>query len=51
MRFWFIMAVSAVLLLSASCTNYVQKTLNKDQLNYGRSIGDSWKDQMLANMV
>jgi hypothetical protein len=51
MRFWFITAVSVVLLLSASCTNYGPKTLNKDQLDYGRSIGDAWKDQMLANIV
>jgi len=35
----------------AACTNFGPRTLNKDQLDYGLSIGDTWKDQMLANLV
>jgi hypothetical protein len=26
-------------------------TLDRDQLNYGNSVGDAWKNQMLSNMV
>jgi hypothetical protein len=50
-----IKALYAILLMmilsSVSCTNYGPKTLNKDQLDYGRSIGDTWKNQMLVNLV
>ena len=39
------------LLAQSGCTNYGPKTLHRDQLGYGRSIGDTWKNQMLANLV
>ena len=38
-------------LLLASCGSYGPKTMDRDQINYGNSIGDTWKNQMLANIV
>lgn len=35
----------------ASCGSYGPKSMDRDQLNYGNSIGDNWKNQMLANVV
>lgn len=43
--------LAGCLLIQSGCTNYGPKTLNRDQLEYGRSIGDTWKNQMLANLV
>ncbi len=40
-----------VFLALAACGSLGPKTLNKDQLDYGQSIGDNWKNQMLANLV
>jgi len=37
--------------LLASCSSYGPKSMDRDQLNYGTSIGDNWKNQMLANIV
>ena len=37
--------------LLASCSSYGPKSMDRDQLNYGMSIGDNWKNQMLANIV
>lgn len=49
---WTIAAVSAgCLLLQGGCNSYGPKSLPRDQLDYGRSIGDTWKNQMLANLV
>ena len=45
------MFAGCCLLIQSGCTNYGPKTLNRDQLEYGRSIGDSWKTQMLSNLV
>jgi len=33
------------------CGSFGPGTLDRDQINYGNSIGDNWKDQMLANLV
>jgi hypothetical protein len=38
-------------LLLASCGSYGPRSMDRDQLNYGNSIGDNWKNQMLANIV
>jgi hypothetical protein len=34
-----------------ACVNFGPNALDKDQLAYGNSIGDNWKNQMLANLV
>ena len=38
-------------ILLASCGSYGPRSMDRDQLNYGNSIGDNWKNQMLANIV
>ena len=38
-------------LLLASCGSYGPRTMDRDQINYGNSIGETWKNQMLANIV
>jgi hypothetical protein len=35
----------------AACSSYGPKSMNRDQLDYGNSIGDNWKNQMLVNIV
>ena len=35
----------------AGCGSLGPRTLDRDQINYGNSIGDNWKNQMLANLV
>ena len=45
-----IVAASAGLLLAA-CGSLGPSTLDKDQLDYGASVGENWKNQMLANVV
>jgi len=34
-----------------ACSSYGPKSMDRDQLDYGRSISDNWKAQMLANLV
>ena len=41
----------AMATLIAGCQSIGPKTMNRDQLNYGQSVGDNWKNQMLANIV
>jgi hypothetical protein len=41
--------VSSIVL--TACGSLGPKTLDKDQLDYGQSIGNNWKNQMLANIV
>ena len=38
-------------MLLASCGSYGPRSMDRDQLNYGNSIGDNLKNQMLANIV
>jgi hypothetical protein len=38
-------------MLLASCGSLGPRTMDRDQLNYGNSIGNNWKNQMLANIV
>jgi hypothetical protein len=45
-----LLAVIAVTLLSA-CRSLGPSNLGRDQLDYGASIGNNWKNQMLANIV
>jgi len=47
-RFLSIILVTA---LVSACSSVGPKTMDRDQLDYGRSIGQNWKDQMLANLV
>jgi hypothetical protein len=35
----------------SGCSSYGPKSMDKDQLDYGRSIGDNWKNQMLVNII
>jgi hypothetical protein len=35
----------------AGCASLGPRTLDRDQIHYGNSIGDNWKNQMLANLV
>ncbi len=35
----------------AACSSYGPKSMDRDQLDYGNSIGENWKNQMLANIV
>ena len=46
-----ILLYAAVLALLPGCASFGPRTLNSDQLDYGHSIGDTWKNQMLANLV
>ena len=43
--------IIAVCVVLAGCASYGPKSMNRDQLNYGYSIGENWKNQMLANIV
>jgi hypothetical protein len=40
-----------LVLILAACSSIGPKSLDRDQLDYGRSVGDNWKNQMLANLV
>ena len=35
----------------AGCGSLGPRTLDRDQIDYGNSVGDNWKNQMLANLV
>ena len=43
--------VVAMIATLAACGSYGPKSMNRDQLDYGNSIGENWKNQMLANIV
>ncbi len=43
--------VICICTLLAACSSYGPKSMDRDQLDYGNSIGDNWKNQMLANIV
>ena len=49
--FFLIAATFSLLGLMAGCSSLGPRTLDRDQINYGNSIGDNWKNQMLANLV
>lgn len=46
----FLGIVLTVSIVSA-CSGIGPKSINRDQLDYGQSIGQNWKNQMLANLV
>jgi hypothetical protein len=46
-----VLAFSALALLLAACSSIGPRTMDRDQLNYGASIGNNWKNQMLLNIV
>jgi hypothetical protein len=41
----------AVVLLAAGCSSVGPKTIRNDNFNYSEAIRESWKEQMLLNMV
>jgi len=47
----FLVVSIAVCAMLAGCSSYGPKSMGRDQLDYGFSIGESWKNQMLANIV
>ena len=49
--FRYLMAIVAACAMLAGCSSYGPKSMNRDQLDYGNSIGENWKNQMLANIV
>jgi len=46
-------AITAIALVVGltGCGSYGPRSMDRDQLDYGNSIGDNWKNQMLANIV
>jgi hypothetical protein len=43
--------MAGLVMLLASCGSYGPRSMDRDQLDYGNSIGDNLKNQMLANIV
>ena len=50
-EFHYLMVFVAACAMLAGCSSYGPKSMDRDQLDYGRSIGENWKNQMLANIV
>ena len=47
----FLLFTASAVFVLAGCGSLGPKTLDKDQLSYGNSVGDNWKNQLLANLV
>ena len=45
------LGVMLVVALVSACSSIGPKSIDRDQLDYGQSIGQNWKDQMLSNLV
>jgi len=45
------LAVLLMLMLTASCASVGPKTIPRDQFDYGQAIANSWKEQLLLNVV
>jgi hypothetical protein len=45
-----LLAATAIVLL-AGCGSYGPRSMDRDQIDYGRSVGNNWKNQMLDNIV
>ena len=43
--------ITIAITILGACSSYGPQTMSRDQADYGRSVGDSWKNQMLANLV
>ncbi|HET6566241.1 MAG TPA: hypothetical protein VFG52_12580 [Xanthomonadales bacterium] len=50
-KFKICLALLGTLVVLCACGSLGPRTMDKDQLDYGRSIGDNWKNQLLANLV
>ena len=50
-RFLSLLTLTFVLTLAAGCGSIGPRTMDKDQLDYGDSIANNWKNQMLSNIV
>ena len=46
-----LIVIVAACAMLAGCGSLGPKTMDRDQLDYGNSIGENWKNQMLANIV
>ena len=42
---------TALCVALAACSSIGPSTMDRDHLDYGRSVGDNWKKQMLTNLV
>ena len=51
LRWRSIAVIVTMLLMLAGCGSYGPKSMDRDQIDYGNSIGENWKNQMLANIV
>ena len=49
--FRYLVATLAACAMLAGCGSLGPRTMDRDQMNYGNSIGENWKNQMLANIV
>ena len=49
--FLYLSVFIAAIGILAGCSSYGPKSMDKDQLDYGYSVGQNWKNQMLANIV
>lgn len=45
------LSVMLLTTLFAACSSVGPKSINRDQLDYGQSIGQNWKNQLLSNLV
>lgn len=50
-RFLVVLAATLAVTLAAGCRSIGPATMDRDQLDYGQSIGNNWKNQMLTNIV
>ena len=44
-------SIILVVVLISGCSSVGPKSINRDQLDYGQSIGQNWKNQLLSNLV
>lgn len=49
--FWRALGVGALTALVAACGSIGPRTMDRDQLDYGDSVSNNWKNQMLVNVV
>ena len=47
----FALLALVILLITAACSSVGPKTISRDQFDYAEAMRDSWKEQMLLNMV
>ena len=49
--FHYLLLLVTVCATLVGCASYGPSSMDRDQLDYGNSIGDNWKNQMLGNIV